>query len=122
IPGLLITAFLSFVTTADGCTDTMSNISTRGISAEHIESSTFVKIAWGSMMGLLCYIIVTRFHLEGIRAVSTLGGFPSLFLCLAIGIGAIRVLANPARFDRFHAAYVADQDTGDVTDVEGERA
>lgn len=105
VPLLLVTAFLSFVTTADGVTDTMSNISTRGISPEHTDSSMFVKIAWGTLMGALCFIVVTRFQLSGIRSMSTLGGFPALFLCLAIGIGAIRVLLNPAAFDTFHRDY-----------------
>lgn len=120
IPVLLITAFLSFVTTADGCTDTMSNISTKGISAENTESSMFVKIAWGSLMALLCFIVVTRFQLEGIRALSTLGGFPSLFLCLAIGIGAIRVIANPARYDRFHADHLAQRSPDEDLDSQEE--
>jgi choline-glycine betaine transporter len=105
VPVLLFTAFLSFVTTADGCTDTMSNISTRGISPEHAESSMFVKIAWGLLMGVLCFLVVTRFQLEGIRSMSTLGGFPALFLCLAIGVGAVRVMLNPAAFDMYHRDY-----------------
>jgi choline-glycine betaine transporter len=102
VPVLLITAFLSFVTTADGNTDTMSNISSKGISPEHTESSMSVKIAWGALMAVFCWIMVSYFRLDGIRTLSHLGGFPSLFLCLAIAIGALRVVANPARYDRFH--------------------
>ena len=101
IPVLLITAFLSFVTTADGNTDTMSNISSKGISPEHTESSMAVKIAWGSLMGLFCWVMVTYFRLDGIRTLSHLGGFPALFLCLAISICALRVVAIPARYDKF---------------------
>jgi choline-glycine betaine transporter len=108
IPVLLITAFLSFVTTADGNTDTMSNISSKGISPEHTESSMGVRIAWGTLMAAFCWIIVTQFKLDGIRMLSNLGGFPALFLCLGIGICALMVIANPARYDKFDKDHVPD--------------
>lgn len=108
IPVLLITAFLSFVTTADGNTDTMSNISSKGISPENTESSMGVKIAWGTLMAAFCWIIVTQFKLDGIRMLSNLGGFPALFLCLGIGICALMVIANPARYDKFDKDHVPD--------------
>ena len=96
VPILLVTAFLSFVTTADGITDAMSNISSQGISPEDSESSTVVKIAWGLLIAVFCWIMT---GLEGIRMLSHLGGFPALFLCLAIAASAIRVLSNPTRYD-----------------------
>ena len=108
IPMLLITAFLSFVTTADGNTDTMSNISSKGISPEHTESSMSVKIAWGSLMAVFCWIIVTQFKLDGIRMLSNLGGFPAVFLCLGIGICALMVVANPSRYDKFDKDHPKD--------------
>jgi len=101
VPLLLITAFLSFVTTADGNTDTMSNISSTGISPEHTESKRSVKIAWGALMAVFCWIVVTSFKLDGIRMLSNLGGFPALFLCLGIAVSALKVVANPARYDTF---------------------
>ena len=108
IPILLITAFLSFVTTADGNTDTMSNISSKGISPEHTESGMAVKIAWGTLMAAFCWIIVTYSKLDGIRQLSNLGGFPAVFLCLGIGICALMVIANPARYDKFDKDHVPD--------------
>jgi len=114
VPLLLITAFLSFVTTADGNTDAMSNISTKGISPEHSESGMFVKIAWGLLMAVFCWVMVTNFGLDGIRKLSYLGGFPALFLCLAISICAIRVVANPARFDLFHKDNSTQQNLDEI--------
>ena len=108
VPVLLITAFLSFVTTADGNTDTMSNISSKGISPEHTESSMSVKIAWGSLMAVFCWIMVTCFKLDGIKMLSNLGGFPALFLCVGITICALMVVANPARYDKFDKDHVPD--------------
>jgi len=105
VPVLLITAFLSFVTTADGCTDAMSNISSTGISPENPESSMIVKIAWGAVMALLSWIMMVHGRIDGIRMLSSMGGWLAMFLCLAIGICAIRVVANPARFDTFHSDF-----------------
>lgn len=112
VPLLLVTAFMSFVTTADGSTDTMSNISSTGISPEYTESRMFVKIAWGGLMAVFCWIVVTSFKLEGIRMLSNLGGFPALFLCLGIAVSALKVVANPARYDTFdqnHPGREADE-------------
>ena len=108
IPLLLITAFLSFVTTADGNTDTMSNISSKGISPDHTESGMFVKIAWGSLVAVFCFIVVTRFGKGGVTMLANLGGFPALFLCLGVGISALMVMAHPARYDKFDKDYVPD--------------
>lgn len=109
VPILLVTAFLSFVTTADGNTDAMSNISTRGISPEKSESGMLVKIAWGSLMAVFCWMMT---GLDGIRKLSDLGGFPAMFLCLAVSLSAIRVLMNPARFDVFHPKHPDYKKTG----------
>ena len=98
VPILLVTAFLSFVTTADGITDTMANISSAGISPDEGESGTAVKIAWGGLIAVFCWIMT---GLEGIRALSNLGGFPALFLCLAIAASALKVMADPDRYDVF---------------------
>jgi len=99
VPALVVTAFLSFVTTADGITDTMANISSRGISPERSESGPGVKVAWGGLIAVFCWIM-TGPGLGGIRALSNLGGLPALFLCLAIAAAGVKVLADPGRFDR----------------------
>jgi hypothetical protein len=59
-------------------------------------------------MAAFCWIIVTQFKLDGIRMLSNLGGFPALFLCLGIGICALMVIANPARYDKFDKDHVPD--------------
>lgn len=45
---------------------------------------------------------------------ANLGGFPALFLCLGVGISALMVMANPARYDKFNPDYVPD--SSEVTD------
>lgn len=105
---LLVTGFLSFVTTADGNTDAMSNISSVGISPENPESSMPVKIAWGMAVAVLAWIMVSASGLGGVRTLSTLGGVPSLFLCLGISYCAVRVMVNPSRYDLFKNGYDKD--------------
>lgn len=99
VPVLLVTGFLSFVTTADGNTDAMSLISTKGVSTEAPESGMAVKIVWGAVVAILAWIMATYAHLDGIRMLSNLGGLPALFLCLAVSVAAVRVMLNPARFN-----------------------
>jgi glycine betaine transporter len=103
VPILLVTSFLSMVTTVDSNTDAMSNISSTGISPENPEASVFVKILWGLVMGMIAWIMVTFAGLDGIRMLSRLGGLPVLFLCVAIAGSAILVMMNPSRFNRFPA-------------------
>jgi len=95
VPLLLVTAFLSFVTTADGITDTMAALSSAGIGAEKGESGPLVKLAWGLLIGLFCWVMT---GLEGIRALSNLGGLPGLCLCLASAVAALRLVAA-GRYD-----------------------
>jgi len=99
VPILLLTSFLSVVTTVDSNTNAMSSISSTGISPENPESSIAVKIVWGLVMGMISWVMVTFAKLDGIRMLSNLGGLPGLFLCLAISICAIRVMMDPERFN-----------------------
>jgi glycine betaine transporter len=110
VPILLVTSFLSMVTTVDSNTDAMSNISSTGISPENPEASVLVKIVWGVVMGLIAWIMVTFAGLDGIRMLSRLGGLPVLFLCLAISVCAIRVMMNPQRYNKFPAERRATED------------
>lgn len=105
IPTLLVTAFLSFVTAADSNTSAMSAISSTGISPESPEPSIFIKIVWGCLIGLLSWIMITFARLDGIRMLSTLGGLPAMFLCLGIGVCAVKVALNPVKYDTFKNGY-----------------
>jgi len=109
VPILLVTAFLSFVTTADGCTDTMANISSRGISPTEPESSWTLKLVWGVAIALLAWSMVADKRLAGVRELSNLGGYPALILGVAAAISAVKIIAHPARYDLFHPDYPGAQ-------------
>ncbi|MEM6806172.1 MAG: BCCT family transporter, partial [Bacteroidota bacterium] len=80
------------VTAADSNTSAMSGISTEGINPENPEAPLMIKIAWGLMIGIVSYIMITFAGIDGIRMTSNLGGFPALFLVICVAIGLLRVL------------------------------
>jgi choline-glycine betaine transporter len=94
----LATAFLSYVAGADANTSAMSSLSSTGISPESPEAPVWIKIVWGSLVGLIAWVMVANAGIEGIKIASTLGGFPALFLVLAVAIGLIRVLLQPGKY------------------------
>lgn len=107
VPVFLFMAFMSFVTTADTNLSAMGGISSVGISPESPESSRFIKIAWGATIGVVAWTMATSARLEGVRMLSSLGGVPALFLCIAVVIAAVRVMSNPYKYDRFKEGYDA---------------
>ncbi len=88
---LLIT-FISYITAADSNTSAMSNLCTKGITTENQESPLFIQIIWGTIVGALAWVMISYTGIEGIKMISVLGGFPALFLMLAIALGMIKLL------------------------------
>ncbi len=107
----LATAFLSYVTAADSNTTAMSGISIhrKGTPADSPptdarisdEPPLYVKIAWGSLIGLIAWIMVSFAGegkdkgLEGVKILSNLGGFPALILMLFVAWGMVKLMLNP---------------------------
>jgi len=112
IPAFVVTAFLSFVTAADSNTSAMGGLSSTGISPKSPEPGISIKIVWGTVIGLLAWIMITfnrveggNDGLDGIRMLSNLGGLPALFLCIGATICVIMVAWNPKKYDAFKSGY-----------------
>lgn len=88
---LLIT-FLSYITAADSNTSAMSGISSTGISPKSPEPAFFIKLIWGVSIGVIAWIMVSFAGIDGVKMTSNLGGFPALFLVIAVAIGMVRLL------------------------------
>ncbi len=88
----LLTSFLSYVTAADSNTSAMSGISSTGISPSSPEPSFPIKLIWGATVGVIAWVMVAFAGIDGIKMTSNLGGFPALFLMIAIGIGMIQMV------------------------------
>lgn len=96
----LVMAFLSYVTAADSNTSAMGGISTNGISPEQPEPPIWIKLAWGATVGVVAWVMVTFAGIDGIKMASNLGGFPALFLIIAMAIGVIKLLLNPGKLEQ----------------------
>ena len=107
-PAFLVVCFISFITSTAAVVSTMAGLCSKGVSLEKPESSAYVKIFWGSLVGLVAWIMITFAKIDGIRMLSNFGGLPALFLCLVIAVSAIRVMMNPAKFDTFDKDYVPE--------------
>lgn len=95
----LIIVFISYVTAADSNTSAMSGISTTGINPENPEAPLWIKVVWGSLIGLVAWIMITTAGIDGIRMISVLGGFPALFLVIAVAIGMILLIFRKEELD-----------------------
>ncbi len=98
LPGLggtallfLLLVFLSYVTAADSNVSAMSALCTRDTGPASAEAPVAIKLIWGVTIGLTAWVLVSFAGLDGIRLISTLGGFPAmlLFLLGAVGLGRL---------------------------------
>jgi choline-glycine betaine transporter len=105
IPLFLFVVFVSFVTAADSNTNAMSGLCTSGLSIEDQESPIVLKIVWGSAIGVLCLFMMLMAGIDGVKTVSNLGGFPSLFFLLGVLVSAWRLILNPYKYDLYKEDY-----------------
>jgi len=87
----LILVFLSYVTAADSNVSAMSALCVQGVSPEQPESPLYVKLLWGGLIGGVAWVLVSFAGLDGIRLISTLGGFPAMFLLILAGLSLSRI-------------------------------
>lgn len=87
----LLIAFLSYVTAADSNTTAMGGISVKGISLENPEPPLLIKIVWGATVGVIAWVMVAFAGIDGIKMASNLGGFPALFLIIAVAFSLIKL-------------------------------
>ena len=92
IPFFILLSFVSFVTSADSNTSAMSSISTSGVSPDNPHSNPYIKIIWGVVVGLVTWIMIASQGVQGVKMLSSLGGFPALLLELAVAVALIKVV------------------------------
>jgi choline-glycine betaine transporter len=105
IPLFLFVVFVSFVTAADSNTNAMAGLCTSGLSTEDQESPIALKIIWGTTIGVLCLFMMLMSGIDGVKTVSNLGGFPSLFFLLGVLVSAWKLIMNPYKYDVFKEDY-----------------
>ena len=89
----LVLVFLSYVTAADSNVSAMSALCVRGITPDKPEAPLFVKLLWGGIIGTMAWVMISFAGIDGIRLLSTMGGFPAMFLMILAG-GSLPRLAG----------------------------
>ena len=71
----------------------MASISSTGISPENPEGNKWLKILWGTAVGIVAWVMISfTGGVEGVKMLSNLGGFPAAFLELFIIAALVRVV------------------------------
>lgn len=77
----MTSAFVCFVTSSDSNVSAMAGISSSGISPDNPEGNPWLKIVWGAVVGAVAWIMISFARgVEGVKILSTLGGFPAAIL------------------------------------------
>ncbi|WP_198650113.1 BCCT family transporter [Zobellella maritima] len=110
---LLFIAYVSYVTAADSNTDAIGSLCTRGLTADSdLNTGLPMKVLWGSIIGVVSWIMVAFVGLDGVKMLSNLGGLPAMFIILLASASLWRWLSNPALLEPDHATtQVADSHT-----------
>ena len=96
----VLSLFICFVTSADSNTTAMAAISSTGISPENPEGNIVVKVIWGATVGIVAWVMISfAGGVEGIKIISTLGGFPAAILFLVVIGALVRVVLSHEKLD-----------------------
>ena len=92
----LLMVFISYVTAADSNISAMSAISTNGINPDNPEAPLWIKVIWGTLIGVITWVMISSAGIDGIRILSVLGGFPALFIIILVSVGVVKLMLNPS--------------------------
>lgn len=115
---IVTVSFLSFVTAADSNLDAISRLCHDGHSdyqdaskktdTPSARSTIWVKLLWACLVGFIAWLMISTSGVDGIRMLSNLGGFPSLFIVLFFAACLIKFVrdalskAGRERLDKGH--------------------
>ena len=106
VPLYLLVICISFVTACDSNTTALSGLCIEDSAKEEDHSApVWIQLVWGGTITLISYIIISSDGLDGIKAMSNLGGFPVMFLELMICLGLWKVARRPAKYDTYKEDY-----------------
>ncbi|BDM63426.1 BCCT family transporter [Shewanella sp. NFH-SH190041] len=98
---LIFIAFISYVTAADSSTDAIGDLCTKNFTSESDERTALpIKILWGTLIGLVAWIMISTVGITGIKQLSNLGGLPAALITLACSFTLIYWLKNPLAIDK----------------------
>lgn len=65
-----------------------------GVSPENPESPLWIKLLWGAVIGFTSWLLITEAGVQGIKLISTLGGFPAMLLLIVAAVGGVKMLVR----------------------------
>lgn len=95
----VLSLIICFVTSADSNTTAMAAISSRGISPENPEGNLVIKVVWGLTVGTVAWVMISFANVDGIRIISTLGGFPAAILLLLVIASLVKIVFKHEEMD-----------------------
>ena len=104
----LFIVFISFVTASDSNTNAMAGLCTYGITDGEQEAPSWLKVVWGVSIAVMTWILISFAGIDGIKAASNLGGFPTMFLMIIMIVGLLKICKNPSKYDTFKEDYTED--------------
>jgi len=94
---LVFIAFISYVTAADSSTDAIGDLCIKDFNANSNEKTGLpIKILWGTIIGLVAWIMVSTVGVSGIKSLSNLGGLPATLIILCCSFTLIKWMKNPS--------------------------
>ncbi|PFG45437.1 choline-glycine betaine transporter [Vibrio sp. ES.051] len=98
---LILVAFISYVTAADSSTDAIGDLCTKDFTSDSDEGTALpIKILWGTLIGLVAWIMVSTVGINGVKQLSNLGGLPATLIILACSLTLIRWIKNPSEVNK----------------------
>jgi len=89
----LIMAFVSYVTASDSAIDAISGtcVESSNEHGEEPKSPLFIKLIWGGIIALLACILTINSGLDGLKLVSTIGGFFGMLIVVCAQIFLLKL-------------------------------
>ncbi|HKK95959.1 MAG TPA: BCCT family transporter [Anaerovoracaceae bacterium] len=86
----LVIIIVSFITMADSMTSVAAIMSTRGFRYEQGEPPMFLKIIWGTIMGVLAWVMIAAAGIDGTKMIGVIASFPLLIVFTAFIISSVK--------------------------------
>lgn len=94
---LVFIAFISYVTAADSSTDAIGDLCVKNFNADSQEGTGLpIKVLWGTIIGLVAWIMVSTVGVAGVKSLSNLGGLPATLIILCCSFTLVKWIKNPS--------------------------
>ncbi|MGN0962081.1 MAG: BCCT family transporter, partial [Clostridia bacterium] len=105
IPLFLLTAVLSYITSASGNINAIAGLCSTGLTQGDSNASPVLQVIWGLTIGGLSLIMLVAYNIDGMKKLSYIGGLPIVFLMLLFVVCFVKITRNPQKYDVFKEDY-----------------